>query len=84
MVCGCIEFDCGHTDVRSDGRTFLPGLLSNELLKKFLTICFKVIFQNKLIAIMHWTTAAYKMTNDEYDEKLFLPLKAGKLWNIEW
>jgi len=31
LVCGCIEFDCGCTDVRtdgcSDGRTFLPGLL---------------------------------------------------------
>jgi len=35
LVCGCIEFDCGRTygrtdgctDVRSDGWTFLLGLL---------------------------------------------------------
>jgi len=24
---GCSEFNCGRTDVRTDGRTFLPGLL---------------------------------------------------------
>jgi len=33
LVCGCIEFDCGRTDVRTDvptyRRTFLPGLLGH-------------------------------------------------------
>jgi len=37
LVCGCIEFDCGHTDVRmygstyvrTEGWTFLPGLLGH-------------------------------------------------------
>jgi len=33
LVCGCIVFDCGHTDVRTDvrtdRRTFLPGLLGH-------------------------------------------------------
>jgi len=27
LVCGCIAFHCGRTDVRTYGRTFLPGLL---------------------------------------------------------
>ena len=33
LVFGCIEFDCGRTyvqtDVRTDGWTFLPGLLGH-------------------------------------------------------
>jgi len=33
LVCGCIVFDCGRTygqtDVRTDGRTFLPSLLGH-------------------------------------------------------
>jgi len=29
LVCGWIEFDCGRTDVRTDGWTFLPGLLGH-------------------------------------------------------
>jgi len=29
LVCSCIESDCGPTDVRTDGRTFLPGLLGH-------------------------------------------------------
>jgi len=33
LVCGCIVFHCGctyvRTDVRTDGQTFLPGLLGH-------------------------------------------------------
>jgi len=29
LVCGCVEFDCGRTYGRTDGWTFLPGLLGH-------------------------------------------------------
>ena len=29
LVCGCVVFHCGRTDVRTHGRTFLPGLLGH-------------------------------------------------------
>ena len=44
LVCGCIEFDCGRTYVRTyvrtDGRTLLPGLLGHlggdDLIKRLI------------------------------------------------
>ena len=29
LVCGCIVFDCGRTDGRTDVRTYVPGLLGH-------------------------------------------------------